>query len=59
MKNYTSTMTVEIVNSGFDLVNSNGEIVETSEPANKGKLHRTLSKLGYKPSAKIADQWVK
>lgn len=59
MKTYTSTMTVEITRSGFELKNSNGEIVETSEQANKGKLHRILSKQGYKPSGKVADEWIK
>jgi hypothetical protein len=56
---YTKTMTVEITSSGFVLRNGNGEIVETAEQANKGKLHRLLSNRGYKPSQKIADQWEK
>lgn len=56
--NYTPIMTVEITRYGFELRNSKGEIVEESEPANKGKLHRLLSKLGYKPTGK-ADQWAK
>ena len=56
---YTKTMTVEITPSGFELRNSNGEIVETAEQANKGTLHRALSNAGYKPSEKIADQWEK
>ena len=59
MKNaqYTPTMFVEITRFGFELRNNNGEIVETSEPANKGKLHRLLSSQGYKPSEQVADQW--
>lgn len=56
--NYTQIMTVEITSYGFELCNSKGEVVEESEPANKGQLHRLLSKLGYKPTGK-ADQWAK
>jgi hypothetical protein len=52
-------MTVEIKRHGFELLNEQGEIVMTSEPANKGKLHRWLSNNGYKPSATVADQWEK
>jgi hypothetical protein len=60
MKNqYTPKMSVEIKSHGFQLMNSNGEVVETAEQANKGKLHRLLSNQGYKPSAKIADLWEK
>lgn len=56
--NYTQIMTVEITRYGFELRNSKGEIVEESEPANKGKIHRLLSNMGYKPTAK-RDQWLK
>jgi hypothetical protein len=52
-------MTVEIKHHGFELLNEQGEIVMTSEPANKGKLHRWLSNNGFKPSAKTADLWEK
>jgi hypothetical protein len=52
-------MTVEIKRHGFELLNEQGEIVMTSEPANKGKLHRWLNNNGYKPSATVADQWEK
>ena len=55
---YTATMTVEITRYGFQLLNSNGLIVEEAEPANKGKLHRLLSKLGYKPTLKHGE-WSK
>lgn len=58
-ENYTQTMTVAITRYGFELRNSNGEIVEESEPANKGKLHRILSNRGYKPTGKKADEWAK
>ena len=50
-------MFVEITQSGFELRNSSGEIVETAERGNKGTLHRALSNAGYKPSEKVADQW--
>lgn len=55
---YTSTMIVEITRYGFKLLNSNGVIVEEAEPANKGKLHRLLCKLGYKPTHKHGE-WSK
>ena len=54
-----NTLTVEIKQSGFELVTKSGQIILTSEPANKGKLHRWLTKNGYKPSGVIADEWVK
>ena len=54
-----NTLTVEIKQSGFELVTKSGQIILTSEPANKGKLHRWLSNNGYKPSGVIADEWVK
>jgi len=59
--NYTQIMTVEITRYGFELRNSKGEIVEESEPASKGKLHRLLSNMGYKPykPTEKADQWLK
>jgi hypothetical protein len=50
-------MTVEIKHHGFELLNEQGKIVMTSEPANKGKLHRWLSNNGFKPSVTVADQW--
>lgn len=56
---YTAKMTVEITRSGFEMKNSHGEIVETAEPANKGKLHRILSNNGYKPSATVFGLWEK
>ena len=58
-KQHNMKMTVEIKRHGFELLNEQGEIVMTSEPANKGKLHRWLSNNGYKPSATVADQWEK
>jgi hypothetical protein len=57
--NKNMKMTVEIKRHGFELLNEQGEIVMTSEPANKGKLHRWLSNNGFKPSAKTADLWEK
>ena len=54
-----NTLRVEIKKSGFELRDENGTVIMESEPANKGKLHRWLTKNGYKPSGVIADEWVK
>lgn len=55
---FTPVMTVEITRYGFELHNVKGELIEEAEPANKGKLHRLLSSLGYKPTI-YAEQWLK
>lgn len=55
---FTPVMSVETTRYGFKLYNVTGDLIDEAEPANKGKLHRLLSDLGYEPTAHFG-QWLK
>lgn len=58
------SLTVEPITSTagvirWEIQTPDKKTLATTEPANKGALHRTLNESGFRPSTTVADLWIK